>query len=166
MVPKVGCMTSAVDQIVAQLPLDQLAGELGETPEAIKQAASSAVPMLLGAAQEKADDPQLHALLDQHADHTPGQPSPEAADALLGGTAQAHGLAGGGLVQKLLPYLAPIVLSYVAKRVGGKGTVGVILGEILAGASQASRGTTRSTSSTGGLGGMLGQLLSGVLRKR
>jgi hypothetical protein len=43
------------------------------------------------------------------------------------------GAGGQGLVGKLLPMLAPIVLSYLASRMGGGGGIGDILGGLLGG---------------------------------
>lgn len=179
---------SAIDDIVAQLPLDQLATELGATPDEVAEAAEAALPALLGGleanARDEAGAASIASALDQH--------SPELIEAgvdlgqvdtadgaritqhIFGGNQeqvvqQLGGVQGGSeLIKKLLPILAPIVLSYLAKQVGGRGAgaggglIGTVLQEILKGASQ---GTTKRGTSAGSIiGDLLGGLLGGGRR--
>ena len=103
----------------------------------------------------------------------------------LAGTANLGGV-GGDLVRKLLPILAPIVMSYLAKKVlgGGQGSgaqasptggggidLGSILGGILGGSlgglgsgGQGTGGQGAGGPGSGGLGsGGLGDILGGIL---
>ena len=89
---------------------------------------------------------------------------------------------GQGIIQKLLPILAPIVLSFLASQFtkrsqpgggsaqaeaapggGGGGGIGDILGGLLGGGGSASGGTSSGGSGGGGTLGGLGDLLGGLL---
>ncbi|MEZ5096934.1 MAG: DUF937 domain-containing protein [Nocardioides sp.] len=48
---------SDLDALLAALPIDQLAAQLGEDPVAVRQAAGVALPALLGGMQANAQDP-------------------------------------------------------------------------------------------------------------
>lgn len=176
---------AAIDDILANLPVDQLAQRLGADPDEVAQAARTALPALLGGMRANVEDPggeaSLASALGQHEnDLADGPVDLDRIDVADGEVITRHvfgdntdqvvqrlgGPAGsGGLVAKLLPILAPIVLSYLAKQVGGKsgalggGILGTVLSEILAGAAQGSG--SRSTS--GGLGSILGDVLGGLL---
>lgn len=152
----------AVDEIIAGLPIDQLAAELGADPDATLAAVREAVPALFGGLQANVADPQgalgLAEALTQHAELDPLDgvdlgsvdvedgakivqhifgAQPEQIQTLGAG-------ASGSLMKQLLPILAPIVLSYLAKRLGV--------------------GSAKSSgSSGGGLGDLLGPILGGVL---
>jgi hypothetical protein len=74
-----------------------------------------------------------------------------------------------GLVGKLMPVLAPIVMSYVAKQVTGSGgiagslgsgSLGGVLSQVLGGAAQGGGG---SSSGPHPMGGILGDVLGGLL---
>ncbi|MEZ5093827.1 DUF937 domain-containing protein [Nocardioides sp.] len=164
---------SAVDEILASLPLDQLAASLGESPAAVEQAAAVALPALLGGLEANAKDPageaSLARALAQHdgslASGTVDLGQVDVADGdkiarhIFGAqhdqvVRQLGGVGGSsGLVSKLLPILAPIVLSYLAKQAGAKdgalggGVLGGILSQILTGAAQGS-GSSRSPGTT------------------
>jgi hypothetical protein len=69
---------------------------------------------------------------------------------------------GAGILKKMLPVIAAMVMGYLAKRMGGGasgGGLGGVLGQIFGGGT-ANAGTA-STSSGGGLGDILGQVLGG-----
>ncbi|WP_109506513.1 DUF937 domain-containing protein [Nocardioides speluncae] len=179
---------SDVDEILSSLPIDKIAAQIGEDPEAVEDAAAAAVPALLGGLDANAGDPagaaSLLEAIGQHADKSIDPSDVDAADGekaaahIFGGNQEqvVNQLAGTGvsstLVKKLLPILAPIVLSWLAKRVlGGKGGaaapsadgggLGGILGEVLKGAVQGGGGGRGSVPNAGSiisdvLGGLLG----------
>lgn len=172
---------SALDDIVNALPVDQLAQQLGAEPAAVQAAAVPAVTSLLGGMTQNAQDPagelSLAEALQQHADRDLGgdQVSLTAVDPAEGEKILGHvfgnqadgvatALAGQSgvqseLVRKLLPILAPIVLSYLGKQLS-QGNVGGILGQVLGSAVQ-NPGT--DTTNQGVLGGVLSQVLGSVL---
>jgi len=180
--------------ILRQIPVDQIAGLLGTDRQTAQAAVEAAVPTLLAGMQNNAQASDgaasLESALGQHQDglleggvdvsqvdtadgekivsHVFGGQQDQVASQLAG-TSQLGGV-GGDLIKKLLPILAPIVMSYLANKVlggrgqssgaGGPGDVGGqgggidlggILGGILGGAGGA-----------GGMGG-LGDLLGGML---
>jgi hypothetical protein len=181
--------TSDLDELRSSLPIDQIASQLGEDPDAVRQAVDVALPALLGGLQANAQDPggeaSLAQAVGQHDAAVATEPIDLAdVDAADGERITAHifgaqqdqvvqqlGATGvsSSLVQKLLPLLAPIVLSYLAKQMGAKGgaaagggVLGSILSSVLAGAAQGAGGSSRASTS-GGLGGVLGDLLGGLL---
>lgn len=163
---------SATDEIMAGIPLQQLASQLGVDETTAEAATRQAIPALLGGLQANADDPagaaSLAGALGNHSsalidggvnlddvDTDDGQKivgnifGPNATDV-------AHTLGGNlsqqsGLIQKLLPILAPIVLSYLAKRLGGGQAMG----------GQAMGGLAMGGQGGGGLGDLLGSMLGG-----
>ena len=183
-----------LDDLVAQIPMDQVAGALGVDREEAERAVRSSLPALVAGMKANADDPAGAAslgealgqhrfqlqnnvdLLDVDADdgdkivqHVFGEQRAQVVDRLgglggLGGTGD-----GSGLIAKLLPILAPIVMAWLAKRVSGAapqapeapgsqgdapfggGGLGDILGGLLGGEG-------------GGLGDLLGGLLGGGRR--
>lgn len=197
---------AAVDDILQSLPLDQIAQQVGANPQEVEQAAQSALPALLGGLQANAQEPSgassIIEALGQHqgdlldggvdlgqvdsadgekiASHIFGS-NEEQVYSALGGSG-----AGGGLIKKLIPILAPIVLSYLANKVlkgggagggaaqtpvdntaqGGPGSLDSMLQDVLGGAlGGGATGQTqpapRQQQSTGGsildvLGGLLG----------
>ncbi|MGD9960945.1 DUF937 domain-containing protein [Nocardioides sp.] len=177
---------SAIDDILDNLPIDQLAHQLGASPDEVHDAAYAALPALLGGLQANATDPagatSLLGALDQHT----GDVDVSTVDVNDGEKAAAHIFGGNkdqvisqlgstgansGLIQKLLPMLVPIVLSYVAKRVsGGSGApsaagsdvLGTILSQVLGGAAEGTRSTSRS-GAVPDVGSILGDVLGGLL---
>ena len=175
---------SGLDDILRSLPMDQLARRLGTDEATARQAASMALPALLGGMQANAADPQgaasLQSAIGQHDDDLFGERVDlERVDTRDGEKISSHifgsnedqvvhalGGAGGGiggdLIKKLLPMLAPIVLSYLAKQLQGGGLGG-------AGRS-ADAGPSLPTQTSGGgaagapgsLQDMLGQVLGGA----
>ena len=153
-----GSTVSAVDDILADIPMDQLAAQLGVDEATAEQMTRQAIPALLGGMQANAEDPagatSLAGALGQHpsdlidggvdlnqVDADDGEkivgnifgPNQDQVAQTLGG-----GLGGGqtgDLIKKLLPILAPIVLAYLSKRFlgqsqtsGGQDPLGSILG--------------------------------------
>ncbi len=140
----------AYDEILSQVPLQQLASQLGVDQSEVEQAARTALPALLGGMHANASDPagaqSLASALSAHegtsvtslddVDEQDGRAivgnifgdNTEQVMNQLGGLGPGIGGSGGGsLVQKLLPILAPIVLSWLAKKIG-QGGLGGILG--------------------------------------
>ena len=160
-----------VDEIVQKLPVDQIAQQLGVDPAKAREAIGLAVPAILGGMQANAQDPggekSLAEALGQHDDDLAdgvldGNDSIDRVDTADGDKIVGHifgdnrdqvvnqlsgasGL-GGGLVGKLLPMLAPVIMSYIAKRLLGGGGGG---------------GSGRGGSHGGGLADVLGQVLGG-----
>lgn len=177
---------SGLDDILRSLPMDQLARQLGTDEATATQAASMALPALLGGLQANAADPRgaasLQEAIVQHDDglldsgvdleqvdtndgakissHIFGSNEGEVVSA-LGGAGGAN--LGGDLMKRLLPLLAPIVLSYLAKQLQGGGAGGSTGGD---GAATPSLPTqTQGGGSAGGPGSlqdMLGQVLGGA----
>jgi hypothetical protein len=133
---------SAVDEILTDIPMDQLASLLGVDEATAEQATRQAIPALLGGMQANAEDPAgaaslAGALGDHPSDLIDGGVDLDQVDANDGekivgnvfGTNQDQvtqtlggnlGGQGGGLIKQLLPILAPIVLAYLSKRLTGQ----------------------------------------------
>lgn len=175
---------SAVDEILADIPLTQLAGQLGVDESTAESAVRQAIPALLGGLQANAEDPDgaasLAGAISNHdsslveggvnlddIDTADGQ---KIVNHVFGGnTDQVISTLGnnaggqGDLIQKLLPILAPIVLSYLSKQLSG-GKYGDILGPLLQGAAQqmgSGAGAGAGAAAGGGLADLLGALLAG-----
>jgi len=153
--------TSAVEEILGQLPLPLLAAQLGVDPQTAAQAAAAVIPSLIGGLQHNADQGQEQAIAGALAQHSSSnlfdsgsvdlnsvdtQDGAKIVEHIFGdqSTQLAHAIgqktgASGSLVNQLLPILAPIVLAYLAKKLtgsqqaGGGGMLGSILGGILSG---------------------------------
>ncbi len=173
---------SPVDEILSQIPMQQLAGQLGVDVPTATEAARTALPALLGGIQANTADPggassfaeavQQHSgdLVDGGVDlaqvnvaegqkivgHVFGDNQGQVVQQ-LGAVGQGSGI-GQELIAKLLPILAPIVMSWLAKQLlsGSGGGLGGALGGALGGGQQAPAGG-------GGIGDLLGGLLGGVL---
>ena len=137
---------SAVDEILTDIPMDQLASLLGVDEATAEQATRQAIPALLGGMQANAEDPAgaaslAGALGDHPSDLIDGGVDLDQVDANDGekivgnvfGTNQDQvaqtlggnlGGQGGGLIKQLLPILAPIVLAYLSKRLTGQRQAG------------------------------------------
>lgn len=171
---------SEIDQLLAQVPLAQIADELGVDEAQAEQSSRTALEALLGGLQANASDPagalSLGQALGQHdgsllgADlgdidqedgaaivHNIFGNNTEDVIAQLGGV---RGSGGSSLISKLMPILAPIVLAWLAKKMQGQGGMGDILGQVLGGAIGGAAG---GSGSGGGLGGGLGDILGQVL---
>jgi hypothetical protein len=132
----------AVDDILADIPMDQLAAQLGVDEATAEQATRQAIPALLGGLQANAEDPAgamslAGALGDHPSDLIDGGVNLDQVDAndgekIVGNifgpnqdqVAQTLGGNLGGqasrLIRRLLPILAPIVLAYLTKRIRGQ----------------------------------------------
>jgi hypothetical protein len=132
----------AVDDILSEIPMDQLAAQLGVDEATAEEAARQAIPALLGGMQANAEDPagarSLAGALGDHpsnlieggvdldqVDAHDGQkivgnifgPNQDQVAQTLGGNLGGQ---AGGLIKQLLPILAPIVLAYLSKRLRGQ----------------------------------------------
>ncbi len=185
-----------LNDLLGQIPVNQIAAQLGVEPAVAQQGIEAALPALLGGLGANAKDPAGAASLgkalaskdgsildggvDVNAIDTAdgakivknifGDKSDDVAAALGG----AKGDQDTDLVKKLLPILAPIVLAYLAKNVGGKagqgGGIEDLLGGLLGsgnsggGLGDIVGGLLGSSSAGGGLGDLLGGLLGGGKR--
>jgi hypothetical protein len=163
-------MATDFNDLLSQIPMNQLAQQLGVDEQTAEQATRQALPALLGGMQANALDPagaaSLSQALGQHDDNLLdggvdfGQVDTDDGDKIVSNVFgdnreqvvnQLGGFGGGGgggssLIAKLLPMLAPIVMSYLAKQF-----------------SQRGGGSTTTASATGGSAGGLEDLLGGLL---
>ncbi len=164
-------MASMIEEILAQIPAEDLAAQLGTDPDTAMEAARKALPALLGGLSSNVsagggdalgnavlrdhmgsllEDPNLLQSLDADdgqkiLGHIFGDQKDQVVDK-LGATSRA----GSSLFSKLLPLLAPLVMAWLGKK---------MLGAFTGGAAQADTGLAGSQgSSSGGLGGLLGGL--------
>jgi hypothetical protein len=176
---------SAVDDILGALPADQISQQVGASPDEVRTAAAAVLPALLGGLQANAGDPSgagsiLDALGQHHDDlltggadlsaideqdgtaiasHIFGAQEDEVVNRLGGLPAVGGSGAGGALVRKLLPILAPMVLSWLANKVlKGGGAAGGGTGGPSAGTS-----TSLPGGGAGGAPGSLEDMLKDVL---
>jgi hypothetical protein len=189
---------SAVDDILSRIPLADLATRLGVDEATAEQATRQALPALLGGIQANTADPggaqSFAAAIGQHDnDLAEGGVNLDEVDERDGDRIVGHvfgeqrgqvvqqlGTTGGpsttdDLLGRLLPILAPIVMAYLAKRLGGgaaaggqQGGMGDLLGSVLGGLAgqggQQQGGQQQGGQQQGGvLGGGLGDLLGGLL---
>ncbi|MBD0293204.1 MAG: DUF937 domain-containing protein [Jiangellaceae bacterium] len=177
-----------IDDLMSQIPMGQLAQRLGVDERTAAQATRQALPALLGGMQANAQDPagadSLGRALGQHDDdlleggvdfdqvdtadgdkivrNVFGGNRDQVVSRLGGATGT-----GGDLMRKLLPMLAPLVMSYLAKRfsrqaggaqgaAAGAGGLGDLLGGLLGGGG--------GRGQAGGLEDLLGGLLGGGRR--
>ena len=157
---------SDIDDLLSRLPYGSLATQLGVDEDSARAAARQAVPALLAGLQtQTADEAAAQKLVGALAQHdndlATGEIDVDQVDTADGSKIVAHifgdktpEVAGAvsnqvpaaavdpGVVQKLLPILAPIVLSYLTKKVlGGAG------------------GGAPTQAGSGGLGDLLGTCL-------
>ncbi len=174
---------SALDDILGALPADAISQQVGASPDEVRAAAAAVLPALLGGLQANASDPSgagsILEALGQHQDdllsggadlsainesdgqaitnHIFGDREEDVVNRLGEVPAMGGSGMGGALVKKLLPILAPMVLSWLAKQVlGGAGGGGGLGG---GGAAPQRADTSPSLpGSTGGAAGGPGSL--------
>lgn len=188
--------TSELDDLLNNVPLGELAAQFGVDEETVSQAVRQALPGLVGGMAVNARDTdgagKLERALTKHSGaaekpklkaidtedgkkivkHVLGDKQSDVERA-LGSQAGNSGIAD--LIPKLLPVLAPIVMQFLASRMGGGAAtsttsassggglgdvLGGLLGGLLGGDSNASQGQA-SNQSSGGLDDLLGGLLGG-----
>jgi hypothetical protein len=165
---------AGLDDLLQQIPYDSLAGQLGVDPGTARQLTEQALPALMAGMGANAGDPagaaSLASAVQQHSPdlvtggidlsqvdvadgekivgHVFGEKTPQVVSAL-----GSQGGGGGDLMRRLLPLLAPLVMSFLSQQMAGRsadaGTA--------AGAGPAGSGTTGS-----GLEDLLGGLLGGT----
>ena len=179
---------SAINEILGQLPLGDMANQLGVSQNEAKSASTQVITSLLGGltnnAQQSSGADSLAAALVKHAaagqsfasngvrldkvdtedgskivKHTLGASTPKAAAAIAEETGSDP-----SLLQKLLPMLAPVVMAYVANKAGRgaapAGGAGNMVGSLVGGLLGGGSG---SSPASAGLGSMLTGLLGGAL---
>jgi hypothetical protein len=180
---------AGIDEVLAQLPMDDLAARVGVDRATATEMTRTAIPALLAGMDANARDPQgaasLREALGQHdPSQIEGGVDLDAVDEQDGDRIVHHvfgdntdavvsrlGAASsgdGGAMGRLLPMLAPIVMAYLAKQaMQGRGSAassssggGGGLGDVLGGMLGGGAGTT---GRTGGSGGGLGDVLGGML---
>lgn len=170
---------SALDEILGALPMDQLAAQVGAPEADVAQAAAAVLPALLGGLDANAQDPggatSILDALGQHqgglidggvdlgqVDLSDGQAiaghifgaNEDAVVNQLGAMPVAGGSGvGGQLVRKLIPILAPIVLSWLANQVLGKVQGGGTTGRGTQSQSEPTSTLPTSTTETAGTSG-------------
>jgi hypothetical protein len=159
-----------IDDLVGQIPIGQLAAQLGVSEDEAERAVRAALPALLGGMQANAGDPAGAASLARALGDHDGSLLEGGADLgqvdsddgarivrnVFGDNEEAvvdrlGGLDGlsSGLMGKLLPMLAPLLLAFLSKKVLGSGASGG------GGADAPSGSSPGSTSGMGpGAGGM------------
>ncbi|MFD6196658.1 DUF937 domain-containing protein [Mycobacteriaceae bacterium NPDC060252] len=162
---------ATLDELLNEIPTDQIAAKLGVDSETADKAIKSVVPLLVGGFQANADDPDKAADLQANVSSAPStlldggvnvedvdQNAGSAVVASLFGDNNADDvaakLAGAGagnsdLIKQLLPILAPIVLAFVAKKLTGGG-------------AQAAPAEAPAASG-GGIGDILGNILGSAV---
>ena len=157
---------AGLDDLIAQIPIQDIANQLGADSGEVDSTVRTLVPVLVSGLNHNAQDPG-------EADNITNAANTFAAQGLLGNAAgadQAEGqqvistifggndsnqvasaLSGAGagnndLLQKLLPIIAPIVLAYIGKQLTG----------------QQGEPAQQQASGGGGLGDILGGILGGM----
>ena len=170
------------DEILSQIPIDQLAQQLGVDEATAEQAVRQAVPALLGGMKANAEDPagaaSLEKALGEHA-ATPlegldlGSVDTADGEAIVGNVFGDNseqvidklGSQSGGssIMAKLLPILAPIVLKLLADKFLGQGQGQTAPGQATtsSGGLDDLIGSATGGGGAGGIGDLLGGLLGG-----
>lgn len=160
---------AAYDDIIANIPISDLARRLGVDETTARQAVDEALPALLGGMGANAQDPagaaSLERAVQQHParlfeggvnlDEVDEQDGDKIVHNVFGANTDqvvqklgsTDGGGGQGIIQKLLPILAPIVLSFLASQFQKK--------------QQAPEAQTEASGDGGG--GGIGDILGGLL---
>ncbi|MCB0928368.1 MAG: DUF937 domain-containing protein [Mycobacterium sp.] len=178
-----------LDDLLAQIPVADIAARVGASEDDVNKAIQTLVPVMVGGMQANAEEgaaDKIAEVAEEHAasglldggvvvDDVDEAAGDQAVARIFGGndsSAVASALAGqggadSGLMQKLLPLLAPIVLAYIGKQFAnrtadagnqaqGSGNIlGDLLGGILGGAGAGASGGNNP------LGSILGSVLGG-----
>jgi hypothetical protein len=173
---------SEIDEILSQVPMDQVAAALGVDQSEAEEATRTAIPALLGGMQANAADPagaaSLMSAVEQHdpsvlgsgldqidtqdgeriVQNVFGEQTPDVM-ARLGGATPGQ---GSSLIQKLLPIIAPIVMAYLAKKLqGAGGSTSAAATDDPMGGLGGMLGGAGGAGGSGGLGDVLGSVLGG-----
>lgn len=178
---------AGLDDLLAQIPVADIASKLGADEGEVNKTIQALVPAMVGGLMVNADGgaaDKITSAAEQHAslldggvavDDVDEQDGDKIVAKIFGGndsTAVAsalssQGATNSGLVQKLLPLLAPIVLAYIGKQFSNSGggsetqaqgsgnVLGDLLGGILGGAAGGGGGNNNP------LGSILGSVLGG-----
>ncbi|MEU4412132.1 DUF937 domain-containing protein [Nocardia salmonicida] len=178
-------MTS-FDELLSQVPIAQIADQLGVDQATATTAVQAALPTLLGGLQVNAAEPQgaasLLGALDNHGGLVEGDGAVDLGqvdvgdgekivdnvfgdekNTVISALGAGGGTGGNDLIGKLLPILAPIVLAYLAKQLTGGGAAAPAPQQTQAsggGLGDLLGGLLGGSSNSGGLGGMIGDALS------
>lgn len=183
---------ASLDELISQVPIDRVAERLGVDKQTAETAVRAALPTLVGGLDANAQNPagaaSLMSALGKHSGSTlldggvdvdqvdtadgskiVSNVFGEKKDQVISTLGSVNGAGGNDLIAKLLPILAPIVLSYLAKQISGGGAAasttasapqsGGGLGDLLGGLLQGAAGGSGNTG--GGLGDILGSVLGG-----
>ncbi|MFD9551263.1 DUF937 domain-containing protein [Nocardia salmonicida] len=178
-------MTS-FDELLSQVPIAQIADQLGVDQATATTAVQAALPTLLGGLQVNAAEPRgaasLLGALDNHGGLVEGDGAVDLGqvdvgdgekivdnvfgdekNTVISALGAGGGTGGNDLIGKLLPILAPIVLAYLAKQLTGGGAAAPAPQQTQAsggGLGDLLGGLLGGSSNSGGLGGMIGDALS------
>lgn len=187
---------SDLDRLISQIPLAQVADALGVDEKTASEAVNAAVPALVGGlganAQDPAGEASLMEALGQHQGRNEssmfdlGAQDPQDGEKIVqhifgGNTDQvvnqlsgSRNALGSGMLMKLLPILAPIVLQWLASKWsqksggglgGGTATPSGGTGRAPAGfptnKNAQAQSADEAPAQQGGLGDLLGGLLGG-----
>ena len=170
---------SAYDEILGALPVDQVAEQVGSSPEEVRLAVAAVLPALIGGldANTRQGGAQLSSIDTSDgtaiASHIFGNQQDTVAERLGASPLSGPGVSSS-LVKKIIPIIAPMVLSWLAGRVMGgstrpgtgapaSGGLENVLRDVLG--SVTGRGSTADAPSSGGVdaGRIIGDLLGGIL---
>ena len=159
---------SDIDVLMKQIPIGDIAKQLGVSEDDAESAVRSALPGLLGGMAANAGNSDGAASLEKALGQHAGEGTPASAadvdvadgerivghvlgdktDQVATGLAAANPSANvtGDLIKKVLPILAPIVFAWLANKFLGGG----------------SAGTAKKADDSGGIGDLLGGILGGM----
>jgi hypothetical protein len=185
-------MTSSLDQVLKLIPIDDLAKQVGASSADTAAAVKAALPGLLGGLTHNASSEEGHDALQkalaQHTDskvltstganlanvdttdgakivnHVFGAKSTDVAHAL-----SSESGTSSSLIQKVLPYLAPVVMAYLASKLFSSKTETATTTTTAAAskattASKTTKTTQKAQETAASSGGdIIGSILSGAL---